>query len=331
MVRLIGRREDLDGHAPTVGQQRLEDALARWSIDGNAAWIDQGVARAEPFLQLSPDALGTVLHWELERLRAAGYVAVGPYWVPADWRCDGESYRRVVRLCAEWALARPRGEDVYVSKALAELEPLLALWPHVLALPTTAALSLDDLILGRAWPVHPLGMASAAQWGDGRLCSPAEFFCHDLDHARFKVREDLLADGFDVPDAYVDGSTFDPASRSHRRILPAMQGMVGSALWGKGPARTSLARRLLVAIAAEPERALGEAARWLLFELLHEKSLPLDAAVLRAGLGHELHVHKLLAKCRRGFFATAAPAAPVQVRIAAARPWLLQRLGEVAG
>lgn len=252
----------------------------------------------------------------------AGCVPVGPYWVPASWRVDGESYRRSVRLVAEHLLSRPdHGAGVYVPKTLDELEPMLALWPHVLVLPTTRALSIDDLVVGRAFPVHPLGVVTKPTWADGRWCSPAEFFFHDLDHARFKVREDLRALGVTIPDAYRDGSTIDPATGRHRVILAAARDLVSGELWRIADERAALARRLLAAIAAETGD-LGAAARWLLFELVHEKSLPLDPLVLRRELSTTVHVEKLRAKCRQGFYARHAPDAAVVDQLEAARRWL---------
>ncbi|MCC7062532.1 MAG: hypothetical protein IT456_06985 [Planctomycetes bacterium] len=323
MERILGRSDDVARWQCRPGQQRLDDVVSRWSLDANAEWVDDGVRRGEAFLQISPERAGSVLGWELERIRAAGYVAVGPYWVPAGWRSDADSYRRVVRLVAEHVLREPdEGPAIYVPKARAELEPLLALWPHVLALPTSAELSIDDLILARALPVHALGVVARPTWADGRWCSPAEFFFHDLDHARFKVREDLLALGVEIPDAYVDGSTIDPAVAQHRGILSHALGRVGAELWAAGPERAALACRLLASIAAEPQRDLAEAARWLLFELVHEKSFPLVASVLRRELATAAHEGKLRSKCERGFYAGHSPSLSVVARLGEARAWL---------
>lgn len=329
MVHILGRTDDVARWDPRPGQQRLDEVLARWSLAGNAEWLDDGVHRGEPFLQISPLAEGSVLGWELDRIRAAGYVAVGPYWVPADWRANGDSYRRIVRLVAEHVLSLPDdGEAVYVPKARAELEPMLALWPHVVALPTTAALTIDAMIVGRAFPVHPLGVVTESTWADGRRCSPAEFFFHDLDHARFKVREDLLALGLAVPDAYVNGTTIDPVTGTHRVILTAVQERVGARLWQVAAQRDALAHQLLAAMAAEPHRDLAQGARWLLFELVHEKSLPLDAVVLGRELATEVHVQKLRSKCAKGFYAAAAPGPAVIAQFEAARRWLATACAE---
>ena len=332
MQRILGTQHDVAQWDCRPGQQRLEDVVATWTLAGNAAWVDDGVRRGEAFLQISPERAGSMLAWELARIRNAGYVAVGPYWVPAAWRHDGPAYRQLVRSVADWVLRQPAsGMAVYVPKVQAELEPLLELWPHVLALPTSAALSIDDLIHARAWPVHALGVVLQDTWADGRWCSPAEFFHHDLDHARYKLREDLLTLGIALPDAYVDGSTVDTETGAHRLMLPAARGQVGPALWAAAPARAALAQRLLDAIAAEPRRDLAEAARWLLFELVHEKSLPLHAAVLKQALATPVHEAKLRAKCEAGFYAAHTPAPAVVAMLGAARHWLSARCAEGCG
>lgn len=121
------------------------------------------------------------------------------------WTINGSSYHDLVRLCASYVMELeaivPACEPLYVPKVRDELEPLLALWPHVLALPIIDELSARDLLRLRAFPVHPLGVMDEAVWGDGRRLSPAEFFFHDVDHARFKVRADLLAMGIQLRDS----------------------------------------------------------------------------------------------------------------------------------
>lgn len=332
MQRILGRHDDVAHWVCRPGQQRLDDVVEGWSVEANAAWVDAGVRRGEAFLQISPECAGSMLAWELDRIRAAGYVAAGPWWVPAAWRRDPDAYRRVVRSVATWVLQQPdTAEAVYVPKVRAELEPLLDLWPHVLALPTGASLSIDDLILARAFPVHALGVVTQPTWADGRWCSPAEFFHHDLDHARYKVREDLRVLGIDLPDAYVAGSTRDAATGRDRMILPAARGQVGPALWKAAPARATFARSLLHAIEVEPHRDLAEAARWLLFELVHEKSLPLDAAVLQHELSTPAHALKLQAKFERGFYAGQTPAAAVVGNVGSARAWLSACCADRAG
>lgn len=330
MVYVIGRLDDLERREARPGEQQLGHVLARWSFDGNADWLGDGARRNEPFLQVSLAAPGSVLQWELERLQALGYLAVGPWWVPAAWFRDAASYRRVLTRIADHVLALPRtGEAIYVPKARAEFELLLALWPHVLALPTATALSIDELILGRAWPVHPLGVVAGTAWADGRVCDPAEFFCHDLDHARFKIREDLLARGVPIVDPYQHGSTFDQERGAHRTVLDLAAAFVDGDGWRRGAQRQARARAWLAAIAAEPRRSLADAARWLLFEMVHEKSLPLEPSVLGPALASRVHTDKLLAKSAHGFFGRHAPSPAALASLEAARVWLASVIAEI--
>lgn len=324
-TRVIGRLDELRRRAARHGEQTLADVLPRWSLAGNRDWLADGLQCGEPFLQVSTAAPGSVLAWELAQLRAGGCVRLGPFWLPARWLHDGAHYRRVLRLVAEHVLALPGdGVPVYVPKALAELEPLLAAWPFVVALPATARWSIDDLVLARAWPVHPLGVVAGPRHADGAPRSPGEFFCHDVDHARFKLREDLLARGVDVPDPYVDGGTFDAGRGVHRSVLPALLPHLSAVGWREAPGREARARRWLAAAAALPD-ALAEAARWLLFELVHEKGLPLDANVLARALATDAHVAKLRRKAAAGFFARRGPGAAAIARLDDARRWWRSR------
>jgi hypothetical protein len=328
-ARVIGRLGDLDRRRRAANERRLADAGRAWSFAHNRAWLVDGVRCAEPFLQVSDASPGSVLAWELAQLRELGCVRVGPWWLPAAWLVAPDGYRWLVRLVARHVLARRDGGDagdVYVPKARAELEPLLALWPFVLALPTSRALTIDELIRARAWPVHPLGVVGAPAHADGRKLSPAEFFCHDVDHARFKVREDLAALGVVIPDAYRDGDTFDAVRGVHRTVLPAARRYVDGDGWRQGAVRAARARRWLCAIAREPRRPLAEAARWLLFELVHEKSLPLERAVLARALASASpdnpHVAKLRHKCEAGFYPVHGPSPAAVGALGEARAWL---------
>jgi hypothetical protein len=323
VVRVIGRLEDLARRERTSGEEYFADVVAKWSFDANDEWLVDGVRTGEPFLQTSVAEPGSVLAWEVARLRDEGCVRVGPFWLPATWLRDGERYRRLVRLVAEHVLALPpAGDAIYVPKACNELEPLLELWPHVLVVPTSASLSIDDLIMGRAWPVHPLGVVERGAWADGRMLSPAEFFFHDVDHARFKVREDLLARGIAIPDAYAAGSTFDAERGEHRCFVAVAQRHVSMVGWLQATLRAQLVRRWLDAIAAEDRHELATAARWLLFELVHEKSLPIDGDALAGALATPVHVEKLQTKCATGFYARRAPSAAALAMLPAARDWL---------
>ena len=325
VTRVIGRLDDLQRHRRRPDEQQIADALLRWSLDANHDWLLEGVRRDEPFLQISSAAPGSVLAWELEQLRHEGYCGIGPLWVPVRWLRSGDDYRRVVRLIAEHLVSLPNsGPAIYVPKAQAELEPLLAAWPRLLVMPCTAPLSIIDLIIARAWPVRPLGVVTTHAWADGRRCGPAEFFCHDVDHARFQVREDLLARGIEVPDPYVDGSTFDRARGEHRTLVPAALQHLDADAWRTAAARSQLVHEWLAAIAAAPQDELAEASLWLLFELVHEKSLPIDAIVLTAALATTRHLDKLRTKCANGFYAGHGPTPAAMAALAPARDWLLR-------
>jgi hypothetical protein len=242
------------------------------------------------------------------------------------WATNGASYHDLVRLCADYVTELeaivPAREPVYVPKVRDELEPLLALWPHVLALPTTTHLSARDLLRLRAFPVHPLGVTDKATWADGRHVSPAEFFFHDLDHARYKVREDLLAMGVHIPDAYRDGTTFDPAAGRHRAILPEAFGKVGPSLWSTAADRSSLVDKLFNRMDALPNRPLTNAAEWLLFQILHEKSFPLHVPTLRRELATPHHIKLLPPKVDNGFYEKNTPSTDIMAQLNSARELL---------
>lgn len=325
MPRVLGRLTDLERRDRSAREQRLADVLVRWSLAANHEWLQDGVRRDEPFLQISTAAPGSVLAWELAQLHASGYVPIGPLWLPVRWLRDADGYRRCVRLVAEHCLAATEGSAPhYVAKVHGELEPLLAMWPHVLLLPTSRALSLDDLIELRAWPVRPLGVVVGPTRGDGAVRSPAEFFAHDLDHARFQVREDLLARGVVVPDPYVDGDTFDRARGMHRAVMHTAVPHVDADGWRQAAARSERAHGWLAAIDARTatDAALAEAARWLLFELVHEKSLPLEVGVLTAALAGDTHTAKLAQKATNGFFGVVGPSPTAVARLPDARSFL---------
>ena len=246
------------------------------------------------------------------------------------WGTDGASYHDLVRLCADYVMELeaivPACEPVYVPKARDELEPLLDLWPHVLALPTINNLSARELVRLRAFPVHPLGVKSEAVWGDGRQLSPAEFFFHDLDHARFKVREALLAMGIALPDAYQDGTTLDPITGRHRSILPEALGKVGPSLWTMAGLRSPFVESMLNPIEVLPDRSLANAVEWLLLQILHEKSFPLDVRILRRELTTSRHVQLLQTKIGNGFYAENTPSSDVMAQLNPARTWLMEVL-----
>ena len=203
----------------------------------------------------------------------------------AAWCARGARYHDLVRLAARAALALDRGDftPVYRPKAAAELEPMLALWPRVLAVPTTVPLSPADMIGLRALPVHPLGLVAQPTWADGSFLSPSEYFFHDLDHARFKLREDCLARASTSPMP----TRTDHARRPQRTppVDPARRRRSdGRAAVGRVPAQWTRARALLARVARAADGATAHAAELLLFEVVHEKGLPLARPVLAARL-----------------------------------------------
>ena len=246
------------------------------------------------------------------------------------WGSDGASYHDLIRLCADYVMELeaivPAHEPVYVPKVRDELEPLLALWPYVLALPTIDHVSARDLLRLRAFPVHPLGVTEKGVWADGHQVSPAEFFFHDLDHARYKVREDLLAMGVHIPDAYQDGTTFDPVAGRHRAILPEAFGKVGPSLWSIATDRCSLVERLFNRMDALPNRSIANAVEWLLFQILHEKSFPLHVPTLRRELATPHHIELLQTKVNNGFYEKNTPSSDIMAQLNSARDWLIEVL-----
>jgi hypothetical protein len=239
------------------------------------------------------------------------------------WRAAGAGYHDFVRLSLHAALAfdtaAPPFEPAFRAKVEAELEPMLALWPHVLVLPTTARLSASDLVELRAYPAHPLGLVDEATWADGELLAPSEYFFHDLDHARFKVREDFLARGVSLPDAYQDGSTVDPGTGRHRSILPFAVRRLGGWFGADVRARRYTARGLQLRAATLRDPATARAAELLLFEVLHEKGLPPVPPVLARAFADDAHVAKLQRKHAGGFFGAGGPLPEVVSALPAAR------------
>ena len=184
---------------------------------------------------------------------------------------------RSIRAAAAFVEATLQPDDVYFSKTRDELEPFLALSPFVFGLPTETPLTPRCLIAARPIPIHMLGIVTQRTWADGRWCSPADFFYHDLDHARFKIREDVLALGYDCPDV-----------AQERTFLPYVQPCIpqaGPKLWELAPQRLALARRILSAMGDLRAADLAKAAELLLFEIVHEKSFPVQGEfVLRQNL-----------------------------------------------
>lgn len=227
----------------------------------------------------------------------------------------GTPYAPTLRYALEFAtrldaLARASEPGLPVEfepKVRGELEGLIAAFPHAIAFPTFGPLTRRDLIRLRASPVHPLGLALAPRVVDGARRSPLEFFLHDLDHARYKVREDLGLRGIKVRDPYqvAPGATQattleDPDSGRHRTVLDQVDPRTLARLPARPPALDP--RRLFAVLASWPGD-LRSTAEALLFELLHEKSLPADAGRLARECTLASHHAKLGAKVSAGFIA----------------------------
>lgn len=245
----------------------------------------------------------------------------------AAWLQAGASYHALVRLCERMVLgldaSRPSSGGRYRDKVHGELEPMLDLWPDVILLPTVDPLTPFDLIELRAFPVHPLGLVDRPTWTDGAEDTPSEFFFHDLDHARFKVREDLLFEGVDIPDAYRDGQTLDLETGRHRLIMAHARGRIEGRLWARAPSRAAFGRRLRDGV-ADIDGPRRSAAELLLFEIIHEKSFPLEAAVLDRELAADAHLAKLRTKAANRFFAGG-----VDDVVVAELPWARAALREM--
>ena len=199
---------------------------------------------------------------------------------------------------------------------------MLSLWPHVLVLPTIMAVTSSQLVGLRALPVHPLGLVAEPTWADGAFLAPSEFFFHDLDHARFKVREDCVHRGLAVPDAYREGTTVDARSGRHRMILPTVARHLRRSrpqlVGAFAPAPDGGLTGVLARLRALRSPAAVRAAELLLFEIVHEKGLPLDPSVLTAAVARDTHVAKLWRKQASGFFGAQPPGADVMNALPAA-------------
>jgi hypothetical protein len=106
--------------------------------------------------------------------------------------------------------------------------------------------------------------------------------------------------------------------------LQASAADFGPALWRLAPARLALARRLLDGLTAlqGEDMNLAGAAELLLLEIVHEKSFPMDLAVIRRELRRDAHLVKLQRKCEAGFYGVDGPGGEVIRRFGDARAWL---------
>jgi len=319
-----------------LARERAQMRAAGLRLDGGGYWrrpVRSALPELAPALIARADAAAAARAQTFalpEAIPVAAWIAarVADPDVRADalaWRERGARYHELVRLAARAALALDRGggfTPVYGPKAAAELEPMLALWPHVLVVPTTVPLSAVDLIRLRAFPVHPLGLVAGPAWADGHFVPPSEYLFHDVDHARFKLREDCLARGVDVPDAYQDGSTLDARTGRHRTIVPFVADRMRAWPADEARARWTRARRLFACLRAARDVATVRAAELLLFEVLHEKGLPLARPALADAFAGDAHLAKLWRKHETSFFGVDDPGADVINALPAARALL---------
>jgi hypothetical protein len=77
---------------------------------------------------------------------------------------------------------------------------------------------------------------------------------------------------------------------------------------------------------ALPNRSLANAAEWLLFQILHEKSFPLHVPNLRRELVSPRHIQLLQKKVDNGFYEQNTPSFDVMVQLSMARDWLVEAL-----
>jgi hypothetical protein len=244
-----------------------------------------------------------------------------------EWLTGGMGYHDLIRMCVRAASSLDTSTTsglFFRAKVGYELEPILSLWPHVLVFPTTTPLSKSELIRLREFPLHPLGLVDRPTWADGGLLVPSEYLFHDLDHARFKVREDLLLQGFEIPDAYRDGSTIDERTGRPRTILSFAARQVTGSTLGAVDAQSTGDRHLLARVRSMGPTDTARAVALLLFEMLHEKSLPLDPSTLGRASKDDAHVAKLWRKYSGGFFGVDGPPPEVMNALCPARAALVE-------
>ncbi len=235
------------------------------------------------------------------------------------WLDSGGPYADAVRLARDYV---EQADDVrspgdYGVRVTAEFDDALRLAPTVTMLVSFETLGMTDLLRLRATSARVIGLRDGASFADGAVCTPAEFFWHDLDHLRFMVREDLAVLSIAMPDAYgtcdADGrrSTFDPQSGQHRRILAAAVAPLADqrAAYGRLMARAARTVEGLLGGLDRQHRLPAEtvsAARLILFEICHEKSFTPVPEVLRRELSHDTHLAKIRLKLARRFWGDAA-------------------------
>jgi hypothetical protein len=73
---------------------------------------------------------------------------------------------------------------------------------------------------------------------------------------------------------------------------------------------------------ALPNRSLANAAEWLLFQVLHEKSFPLHVPSLRRELATLHHIKLLHTKVNNSFYEKNTPSSDIMAQLNSARDWL---------
>ncbi len=256
------------------------------------------------------------------------------------WPNDGCRYDAAVRLARDYVMLvdAAHAPGPYAARVAAEFDDALALAPVVIMLPSFETLDMVDLLRLRATAVRVIGLREHAADADGALCTPAEFFWHDLDHVRFMVREDLaalgvaIADAYGPPDATGGRSTLDGTTGTHRCILAAAV----TALAGHRAAHAQLMRRaartidhlLTGLIRFERDRGqVAAAARLTLFEVCHEKSFTPLPEILRRELVNDAHAAKIRGKLTHQFWGDAVDPS-LAVHLHAARTMLMDLLDD---
>ena len=261
------------------------------------------------------------------------------------WPDTGCRYADAVRLARDYVeqVDEVRSPGEYGERVAAEFDDAVRLAPTVTVLASFETLDTTDLLRLRATSARVIGLRDQAAFADGAVCTPVEFFWHDLDHMRFMVREDLAVLGIEIPDAYgppdAEGrrSTFDVETGRHRCILAAAVAPLGAHRIAHAQLMRRATRAVDTLITGLDKLDLahatqGAAARLMLFEICHEKSFTPVPEVLRRELSHDAHIAKMRLKLARRFWGDVAD--PVLAdHLEAARDLLMRLvdgLGEAA-
>jgi len=257
------------------------------------------------------------------------------------WPDCGNCYADAVRLARDYVeqVDDVRSPGEYGERVAAEFDDALRLAPTVTVLTSFETLDMTDLLRLRATSARVIGLRDQAAFADGAVCTPAEFFWHDLDHTRFMVREDLAVLGIAIPDAYgppdAEGrrSTLDAGTGRHRCILAAAVGPLDAHRTAHAQLMRRATRTVDTLIAGLEKldgahAAPSTAARLMLFEICHEKSFTPVPEVLRRELAHDAHLAKMRLKLARRFWGDAADPALAD-HLEAARDLLMRLIDDL--